>query len=83
MRRGVPQRTAHHAVGQLVGKALERGCRLMDLSLDDFRSADPSLNAGVYDVLGVEKAVQAFASFGSTAPVEVRKQIEAWKKKVK
>jgi argininosuccinate lyase len=55
--------------------------------LDDFRSADPSLGAAldksVYDVLGVEKAVQAFASFGSTAPAEVRKQIEVWKQKVK
>ncbi|MCI0358786.1 MAG: argininosuccinate lyase, partial [Planctomycetaceae bacterium] len=83
IRRGLPQRTAHHAVGQLVGTALARGCRLADLSLDDFRSADPSLDSGVYEVLGVEKAVQAFTSFGSTAPAEVRKQIEAWKKKVK
>ena len=83
IRRGLPQRTAHHAVGELVGKALARGCRLADLALDDFRSADPSVDATVYDVLGVEKAVQAFASFGSTAPAEVRKQIEAWKKRVK
>jgi argininosuccinate lyase len=83
IRRGLPQRTAHHAVGQLVATALARGCRLADLSLDDFRSADPSLDRGVYDVLGVEKAVQAFASYGSTAPSEVRKQIEAWKKKLK
>ncbi len=83
IRRGLPQRTAHHAVGELVGKALARGCRLADLAIDDFRLADPSVDASVYDVLGVEKSVQAFASFGSTAPAEVRKQIDAWKRKVK
>jgi len=83
IRRGLPQRTAHHAVGQLVATALARGCRLADLKLDDFRSADPSLDESVYGVLGVDKAVQAFVSFGSTAPAEVRKQIESWKKKVK
>ncbi len=83
IRRGLPQRTAHHAVGQLVATAMQRGCRLADLSLDDFRSADASLDKSVYAVLGVQQAVQAFASFGSTAPAEVRKQIEAWKQKVK
>ncbi|MEX2173081.1 MAG: argininosuccinate lyase [Pirellulaceae bacterium] len=81
--RGVPQRSAHHLVGQLVGQALERGCRLQDLKLEDFRSADASLDEGVFAVLGVEKAVQAFQSFGSTAPSQVRKQIDEWKKKVK
>jgi argininosuccinate lyase len=82
IRRGLPQRTAHHLVGQLVGKALERGCRLADLSLDDFRSADPSLDRSVYEILGVEQAVAAFRSYGSTAPAEVRKQIECWKKQL-
>jgi argininosuccinate lyase len=83
IRRGLPQRTAHHAVGQLVATAMQRGCRLADLSEGDFRSADASLDKSVYAVLGVQQAVLAFASFGSTAPAEVRKQIEAWKQKVK
>jgi len=80
--RGTPQRTAHHLVGQMVGTALARGCRLADLSLADFRAADPSLDESVYGVLGVEKAVQAFRSYGSTAPSEVRKQIDRWKREV-
>jgi argininosuccinate lyase len=82
IQRGTPQRTAHHSVGQLVNKAMQRGCRLADLPLEDFRAADASLDQSVYEVLGVEKAVYAFKSYGSTAPAEVRKQIESWKKAV-
>src|SRR6478609_377052 len=79
IQRGTPQRTAHHLVGRLVGIASERGCRLADLKIDDFRAADASLDESVYEVLGVERAIAAFKSYGSTAPSEVRKQIERWK----
>ena len=41
IRRGVPQRTAHGLVGRLVRKALDRGVRLADLSLEEFREAHP------------------------------------------
>jgi len=82
IQRGTPQRTAHHLVGQLVGMALARGCRLADLSLDDFRSADRSLDESVYGVLGASRAIAAFKSYGSTAPAEVRKQIDRWKAKL-
>ena len=82
IQRGTPQRTAHHLVGQLVGTALARGCRLADLALEDFQFADPSLDQAVFGILGVEKAIAAFKSYGSTAPAEVRKQIERWQAKV-
>ncbi|MCE9527161.1 MAG: argininosuccinate lyase [Planctomycetales bacterium] len=83
IRRGVPQRTAHHLIGDLVRKATEKGVRLADLPLADFQAAEPSLDKTVYDCLGVDKAVAAFQSYGSTAPAEVRNQIEIWKKKLK
>lgn len=82
IRQGMPQRTAHHLVGELVGKALAKGCRLADLSLEEFQASHSDLNVGVYDVLGVEKAVSAFVSYGSTAPKEVERQLHYWKQKV-
>ncbi|HMC10069.1 MAG TPA: argininosuccinate lyase [Pirellulaceae bacterium] len=82
IQRGTPQRTAHHLVGQVVGTALSRGCRLADLTLDEFRTAEASLDESIYGVLGVEKSIAAFKSYGSTAPAEVRKQIERWKTKL-
>ena len=80
--KGVPQRTAHGSVGRLVRKALDRGVRLSDLSLSDFREVDPTLDEGVFRVLGVEKAVEALRSYGSTGPEQVRRQIGRWKEKV-
>ena len=82
IRRGMPQRTAHHLVGELVGKATRRGVRLADLSLEEFQQSHPELDKNVYEVLGVEKAVQAFVSYGSTAPSQVEKQVACWKEKL-
>jgi argininosuccinate lyase len=80
--RGVPQRTAHGVVGKLVRKALDRGVPLGELSLDDFRAADASLDEGVYQVLGAERAVGAFDSYGSTGPAHVAEQLFKWKQKL-
>jgi argininosuccinate lyase len=82
IRRGVPQRTAHGLVGRLVRKALERGERLADLSLEDFREAHPELDAGVYDVLGPERTVAAMISYGSTGPEQVKEQVLRWKERL-
>ena len=79
IRRGTPQRTAHGIVGRLVRKAMDRGVRLSDLCMEDFREIDPGLDEGVYHVLGVHKAVEAMQSYGSTGPDQVRRQIDRWK----
>ncbi|MCC6124964.1 MAG: argininosuccinate lyase [Pirellulales bacterium] len=80
--RGIPQRTAHGLVGRLVRTAMDRGVRLADLPLTEFQAAAPDLDESVYGVLGVEQAVAAMQSYGSTAPAEVRKQVERWKKRL-
>ena len=82
IRRGMPQRIAHHLVGELVGKALAKGCRLSDLSAEEFQASHPDLDASVYDILGVEQAISAFVSYGSTAPSEVARQLHYWKAKL-
>lgn len=82
IRMGVPQRTAHGVVGQLVRKGLDAGVSLAELPLADFQAADARLDQGVYQVLGTKAAVQAFQSYGSTAPAEVRRQISAWQERL-
>ncbi len=82
IRRGLPQRSAHHLVGALVALAMERDVRLADLPLDDFRQMHADLDESVYEILGVENAVRAFVSYGSTAPNEVKKQVARWSEKL-
>ncbi len=80
--RGVPQRLAHHAVGQLVRRAMQQKVPLKELPLEEFRAVWPEADQGVYQVLGVRRAVEAFRSYGSTAPEQVQQQIDQWKQRL-
>jgi argininosuccinate lyase len=80
IQRGVPQRRAHHLVGAIVGEAMRRGIPLADLPLDVMQSHASEIDEGVYDSLGTKNAVAAFVSYGSTAPDQVRAQIDRWTK---
>ena len=80
--RGVPQRTAHEIIGRLVATAMQRRVPLADLPLEEFQSAHASLDKSVFDVLGVEHAVEAFTSFGSTNPKQVEQQLAAWRERL-
>jgi argininosuccinate lyase len=82
IRRGVPQRTAHGLIGQLVASARKRGVPLAGLPLEEFQRAHAALDETVYAVLGVRNAVEAMASHGSTGPEHVRRQIAWWKERL-
>jgi argininosuccinate lyase len=79
---GVPQRSAHEIIGKLVSKAMKQGIPLAELPLADFQAAHNSLDEEVFEVLGVEQAVRAFQSFGSTAPEQVAKQVTRWRERL-
>lgn len=79
---GIPQRTAHHLVGALVGVAQQGRVRLADLTEEQLKDAHQDLNLSVRDVLGVEKAVAAYRSYGSSNPEEVRSQVNRWNKQL-
>ena len=79
---GVPQRTAHHAVGTLVGRAMEQQLSLHELPLSEIQKVYADLDERVYEILGVQNALRAFCSSGSSSPVEVQKQIAAWWKRL-
>jgi argininosuccinate lyase len=80
--KGVPQRTAHEIIGRLVATAMKRGVPLAELPLDAFQSAHISLDASVYEVLGAERAVEAFTSYGSTNPEQVEHQLANWRERL-
>jgi argininosuccinate lyase len=81
--RGVPQRIAHEVIGRLVGVCERRGLKkLADLSDAELADAHPELVPRVRVILGVQNAIMAFRSHGSTAPAEVAKHVEKWKQKL-
>ena len=79
VRKGIPFRQAHHVVGNLVRLAEERECALKDLSELDLKSAHAFLTQDVRASLGAQNAVNFYASAGSPNPKFVRKEVDAWK----
>ena len=82
IRQGVPQRSAHGIVGRLVRKGIDSGRALAEFSLDEFKEECPLVDENVYKFLGAVNAVNAMKSYGSTAPDQVRFQIDSWKNKL-
>ena len=77
VRRGVPFREAHEAVGQLVAWCAEHGCDLDQVSDSDLAAISPHLTPDVRTVLSVSGALAARAAPGGTAPDRVRDQLQA------
>ena len=82
IKRGTPQRAAHHLIGQVVRLATEKGVTLSELSLTDYQGFDSTLDETIYDVLGAKAAVSAFQSVGSTGPERVAEQVQEWAAKL-
>jgi len=79
VRKGIPFRQAHHVVGRLVRLAEERGCSLANLPAGDRKAAHALLTEDARTFLGARNTVEFYASAGSANPKLVRKEIEAWK----
>ncbi len=75
VRRGVPFRDAHRAVGEAVRLAEQRGVALSDLSAEDFKRIAPEFGADVKDVFAFSRSVAAREVIGGTGPHAVRAQI--------
>ncbi len=75
--KGLPFREAHHATGEAVALAEQKGVRLEDLSLDELRGFSDLIEKDVYAVLEPEAAVCRRALAGGTGPGPVAAQLSA------
>jgi argininosuccinate lyase len=73
---GIPFREAHHITGSAVKLAESRGIALDALPLADLQAIDARIDERVYAALSVDASVAARASYGGTAPDQVRLQVE-------
>src|SRR5665213_1637211 len=78
----IPFRDAHHMTGRIVAKAAEAGVALHRLPLAVMCEIEPRIGEDVFSVLSVDKSVKSRASFGGTAPKNVRSQAKKWLRKL-
>ena len=71
----IPFREAHHITGAAVKLAEQRGVALDALSLEDLQGIDARIDQRVFDALSVDASVDARASYGGTAPAQVRERV--------
>lgn len=83
IKKGVPMRTGHETVGQLVAHCESKQCRLADLPLSELQSACDQIEDDVYLILGTRNAVAALISLGSGGKASVEKQLEIWQNRLK
>ncbi len=82
VKRGVPFRDAHEAVGLLVVWCQVNDCELGDVSDEDLRKVSPYLTADVRSVLSVPGAIAARDQVGGTAAARVAEQLDSLRRTV-
>jgi argininosuccinate lyase len=76
-RKGVPFREAHELVGRVVLRAIQRGCELQDITLEEMRAFSPLIEEDVYEALSLEQTLRTKSQTGGTAPERVSEALEA------
>ncbi len=71
----IPFREAHHITGAAVKLAESRGIALDALPLADLQAIDPRIDERVFAALSVDASVASRASYGGTAPEQVRQRV--------
>lgn len=77
VRRGVPFRTAHEAVGKAVLYAIDEGKELNELSIDELRQFAAEIDDDVTDALSIEASIASKSAIGGTSPERVGEAIRA------
>jgi argininosuccinate lyase len=75
VRKGLPFRDAHHAVGAAVAHAAAQNRDLAELSLDEMHRFSPLIGADVFDHITLEASIAARKTWGGTSPEQVRAAI--------
>jgi argininosuccinate lyase len=79
VRKGMPFRDAHEAVGRAVRFAAGRNCDLGDLTLEQLQQFAPGIDEDARSALSLDGSVAARDHIGGTAPAEVLRQVASWR----
>jgi argininosuccinate lyase len=70
VRKGVPFRTAHGLVGELVLLCEKKNCALDDLSIEEFRSVCNKIDEDIYDAISLETCVNNRKTLGAPGAMQ-------------
>lgn len=76
VKKGLPFRQAHHAVGAIVSLAAERGSELSDLDMETLQGVSGYFADDVAGVFDFSRSLAQRSSFGGTSAAAVKLQIE-------
>jgi len=74
-KQGIPFREAHSIVGRMVKTCEHEGCDFEDLTDEQLQAIDSRISKAMLGDISISACVNARASYGGTAPDEVRRQI--------
>ena len=74
--KGMPFRDAHSVSGKAVARAVEKGCELQDLAVDEFKQFSELVEEDIYEYLTVESMIRRRISYGGTGYDNVRNAVE-------
>ena len=80
VRRHVPFRTAHHAVGAVVKLAEQKGVALNQLSFADVKQVHPAFGRDWVQSFDLSKAMARRTGTGMPGPAQVARQFKRWQK---
>jgi argininosuccinate lyase len=82
VRKGLPFRQAHHAVGAVVALAEKSRKRLNQLTLAELRSVEKKFAADALGVFDLGKSLAGRKAIGAPGTGEVKKQLARWGKQL-
>jgi argininosuccinate lyase len=77
VRKGVPFRRAHEAIGNAVHAAIEKGCELHGLTLEELKQIRPEFDSDFYASLSLDSVLGNHNIPGGTAPSQVKQALAA------
>jgi argininosuccinate lyase len=80
VRKSVPFREAHEAVGKAVLSAIQQEKELDELSLADLKRFSAKFDIDVFDSLNLKETLASKNVVGGTSPVQVKEAMKAAKK---
>jgi argininosuccinate lyase len=82
VRKGVPFRRAHEAIGKAVHAAIDKGCELDGLTLEELKQIRPEFESDFYGSLKLENVLANHNVPGGTAAHQVKKALQTAKDKL-